>query len=74
MTGINTAAGAISQVWSDGSLQVNPARVGKTNEAGQDIGVHTPGYETRALDENHGSGYERTLVTVEYKAVRQLRT
>lgn len=73
MTGINTTAGAISQVWPGGSLQVKPARVGKTNEAGQDIGVHTLGYETRAFDEKHRSVYERTPVTDEYKAERQLR-
>lgn len=52
---------------------MKPARVGKTNEAGQDIGVHALGYETRAFDEKHRSVYERTPVTVEHEAERQLR-
>lgn len=64
MTGINTAAGAISQVRPGGSLQVNPAGVGKTNEAGQDIGVPS--------DMKHRSGYGRMLGSVERKAVRQI--
>lgn len=64
MTGINTAAGAISQVRLSGSLQVNPAGVGKTNEAGQDIGVPS--------DMKHRSGYERTPGSVECKPARQI--
>ncbi len=64
MTGINTAAGAISQVRPRGSLQVNPAGVGKTNGARQDSGVPS--------DMKHRSGYERRPGSVEHKAVRQI--